>query len=76
MLTTLSCETCFNEKSVINYFGRYVMIQRESTSLTFFFSDTPCPCFVLFHSFNLFCGRNRSDEIKHISRHTESYGNS
>lgn len=46
MLTTLSCETCFNEKSVINYFGRYVMIQRESTSLTFFFSDTPCPCFV------------------------------
>lgn len=55
------------------------MIQRESTSPTFSFFLISLACialFVFFFSFNLSCGRNRSDEIKHISCHTESYRSS
>jgi len=54
-----------------NYFGGYVAMERESTSPMCFVFLITSAC-VLFFSFNLFCGRNRSGRIKHISRHAES----
>lgn len=67
MLTTLSCETCFNEKSVINYFGRYVMIQRESTSLTFFFLIPLA--LVLFCFIPLICSVVETDQMRSSTFH-------
>lgn len=68
-VATLSCKTCLNEDSVINYFGGYFMIQRESTSLTFSFFLISLACVALVF-FPLICPVVETDQMRSSTFHT------
>lgn len=66
MVTTLSCETCFNEKSVINYFGRY---DTKGVYISNFFFFLIPLALVLFCFIPLICSVVETDQMRSSTFH-------
>lgn len=65
MVTTLSCETCFNEESAINYFGRY---DTKGVYISNFFFLIPL-ALVLFCFIPLICSVVETDQMRSSTFH-------